>query len=65
MISGNGSDGVYIGTNQGTATGNVVAGNYIGTDVNGTKALANTDDGVAIDGGTAKPSAGPPQAPST
>ena len=48
VISGNGSDGVFIGTNQGTATGNLVAGNYIGTDVTGTKALGNKYAGVEI-----------------
>jgi parallel beta-helix repeat protein len=37
LISGNANYGVVIGT----ATGNVVAGNYIGTDVTGTSALPN------------------------
>ena len=36
VISGNRSDGVRIvSTSQGTATGNVVEGNYIGTDASG------------------------------
>ena len=48
VISGNGIDGVYIDTSQGTATGNVVAGNYIGTAANGTDRLANARDGVSI-----------------
>ncbi len=37
LISGNVNYGVVIGT----ATGNVVAGNFIGTDINGTSALPN------------------------
>ena len=39
VISGNGSDGVVF--IDGSATGNLVAGNYIGTDVTGTMALGN------------------------
>ena len=48
LISGNMGDGVEI-TGTGT-TGNVVAGNYIGTDVTGTIAIAN-HAGVEIDSG--------------
>jgi CSLREA domain-containing protein len=46
VISGNNSDGVEI-TASGT-TGNLVQGNLIGLQVNGTTALANTDNGVLI-----------------
>jgi len=46
IISGNAADGVYI---EGTgADFNVVAGNFIGTDVTGTVALGNGQDGVKI-----------------
>jgi titin len=46
LIAGNGGAGVGI---QGNGTnGNVVAGNYIGTDVTGSKALPNSNQGVAI-----------------
>jgi len=48
VISGNGQDGVLI---QGsTATGNIVEGNFIGTDITGEAALANVLNGVEIEG---------------
>jgi hypothetical protein len=63
LIAGNHGDGVYIIGTNGTAPGNVVRGNDIGTDVTGTHALGNTL-GVVLDstsdstiGGTA-PGAG-------
>ncbi|MBN8281906.1 cadherin domain-containing protein [Zoogloea sp.] len=46
VISGNTVDGVQIF--GGGATGNVVAGNYIGLDATGTTDLGNTNQGVAI-----------------
>ena len=51
IISGNrgGDGGIYI--NAG-ATGDVVQGNYIGTDITGTLALGNTNSGVSIDSAT-------------
>jgi hypothetical protein len=48
LISGNTGNGVTI-TGSG-ATGNVVAGNYIGTDMSGTRPLANGISGVEIRG---------------
>jgi hypothetical protein len=46
LISGNGLDGVGI-FDSGTST-NAVAGNYIGTDVTGARALGNSGDGVFL-----------------
>jgi titin len=50
LISGNDSAGVHIDT-IGT-TGNVVQGNYIGTDITGTVALGNVFEGVSVRGGS-------------
>jgi titin len=47
VISGNTGDGVEI-SGSGT-TGNLVAGNFIGTDVTGTAAVGNGWNGVLID----------------
>jgi hypothetical protein len=50
LISGNHGIGVQIyGANLAGTSNNVVEGNYIGTDVSGTKALGNVNDGVLID----------------
>ena len=49
-ISGNSQYGIYIaGTNTG---GNVITGNYIGTDPSGTIAVPNQDSGIIIGGAT-------------
>jgi hypothetical protein len=47
LISGNTRTGIAI-LNTG-ATGNLIAGNYIGTDVTGTEALGNAHYGIALD----------------
>jgi Ca2+-binding RTX toxin-like protein len=46
IISGNAPDGLRIGS--GGSTGNVIEGNYIGTNASGAAALANGDFGVEI-----------------
>ena len=51
IISGNTLEGINI-VGAGTDS-NVIQGNYIGTDVTGTVALGNTEDGIQIDGGAA------------
>jgi hypothetical protein len=50
VISGNGGDGVLIGNQNGfpDTTGNIVQGNFIGTDANGTLALGNSANGINI-----------------
>jgi trimeric autotransporter adhesin len=45
LISGNLANGVLI---NGASTGNLLSGNFIGTDADGTSALGNGQDGVAI-----------------
>lgn len=46
IISGNNDDGVFI---EGTdASGNMVLGNFIGTDLSGTADLGNSQDGVFV-----------------
>jgi CSLREA domain-containing protein len=51
VISGNGSSGVFISHEAGPgSTGNMVQGNYIGTDVTGTADLGNDGWGIAIGG---------------
>ena len=49
VISGNSGPGIEI--TGAASTGNVVVGNYIGTNAAGTAALGNSGDGVEIDSG--------------
>ncbi|MGA2240288.1 MAG: hypothetical protein ABSG74_13860 [Candidatus Bathyarchaeia archaeon] len=51
IISGNTGSGVYL-LGAGS-TGNLVQGNYLGTDVTGSLALGNTDNGVTLSGAAA------------
>jgi CSLREA domain-containing protein len=51
VVSGNGGDGIGI-FNDGT-TGNMVLGNFIGTDINGVAALGNSQSGIQISGNAA------------
>jgi CSLREA domain-containing protein len=52
IISGNTVDGIQIFNGGGTAANNLVQGNYIGLDVNGTLDVGNSNQGVSIFGGT-------------
>jgi hypothetical protein len=52
VISGNSIDGVDLDGTDGPIDNNVVQGNYIGTDVTGTKAVPNLQDGVAVTRGS-------------
>jgi hypothetical protein len=45
VISGNNQTGVFI---TGTSTGNVLLGNYVGTDVTGAADLGNSSNGIDI-----------------
>ncbi|MGI6414698.1 MAG: PKD domain-containing protein [Thermoguttaceae bacterium] len=49
VISGNGSDGIIV-ISPGSDY-NVFAGNFIGTDITGTKALGNLGRGIKLEGG--------------
>jgi subtilisin-like proprotein convertase family protein len=46
IISGNDNVGIYI--TESNANNNLIQGNYIGSDVTGTKDLGNTNNGIAI-----------------
>ena len=48
VISGNGESGIYLLTSG--ATGNLIQGNTIGLNVNGTAAVSNSADGVTLNG---------------
>jgi hypothetical protein len=45
VLSGNGASGIEISSG---ATGNVVEGDYIGTDASGTRPLGNVSEGVSV-----------------
>ncbi|MGO8747426.1 MAG: beta strand repeat-containing protein [Thermoguttaceae bacterium] len=48
VISGNNGEGIAIGVSYGPDTGNVIEGNFIGTDTSGALALSNTSGGISI-----------------
>jgi parallel beta-helix repeat protein len=49
VISGNGTSGILLDRD---ISGDLIQGNYIGTDVAGANALGNATDGIAVFGGT-------------
>ena len=51
IISGNGDDGIRIDGNINPANNNTIKFNYIGTNITGDAALANTESGIDISGG--------------
>ncbi|HXJ66995.1 MAG TPA: right-handed parallel beta-helix repeat-containing protein, partial [Actinomycetota bacterium] len=48
VISGNGRDGIYVGVNQ-VGAYETITGNFIGTDVTGSVAIPNHQDGIDLD----------------
>ncbi|MDX6557960.1 MAG: hypothetical protein QOF72_1009, partial [Blastocatellia bacterium] len=50
VISGNPNDGINIGNSNGQANGNIIQGNYIGVNVNGTASLPNNFNGISANG---------------
>jgi titin len=60
ILSGNRARGILIiNANTNNATGNVIQGNYIGTDITGLIALPNGTNGVIISGGSGNLIGGP------
>lgn len=53
VISGNSQHGVAIGVSGLSSDGNVVMGNFVGTDASGSVALPNTFDGILVGSGSA------------
>ena len=56
LIAGNNNGGINI--NTAAATGNVVAGNLVGTNASGTAALANGNNGINIHAGASRNTVG-------
>ena len=52
LISGNNGHGIWINENTGSANGNIIQGNLIGTTASGTADLGNALDGLRIESGS-------------
>jgi fibronectin-binding autotransporter adhesin len=61
LISGSGYQGIYLNA----STGNLIEGNYIGTDPSGTYGLSNSYSGIYLDTGSASNTIGGTSAVST
>ncbi len=61
LISGSGYQGIYINA----STGNLIEGNYVGTDPSGTYGLSNSYSGIYLDTGSASNTIGGTSAVST
>ena len=48
VISGNGRNGILMGTDNAPVHDNLIQGNFIGTDITGTNMLGNAGDGVLV-----------------
>ena len=48
VISGNGRNGILMGTDNAPVHDNLIQGNFIGTDITGTNLLGNAGDGVFV-----------------
>jgi probable HAF family extracellular repeat protein len=50
IIAGNNNDGINIGNSGGQSNGNIIKGNYIGVNANGTAAIPNNSSGITLGG---------------
>jgi VCBS repeat protein len=48
LISGNSGTGIEIAGSDGNGSSNLIQGNYIGTNIAGTSAISNGDDGIFL-----------------
>jgi parallel beta-helix repeat protein len=59
IVSGNGADGIVVYGAGDIANGNLIEGNYVGTDATGTFAIGNVSNGVLVFDGASSNTIGP------